>query len=91
METLLKSDINKWKIIYSSLDNLITRDLSNQQAAIILKKMLLLKNLYQKEISLSHDLFLVPELNSHNGQYTLIPKENDFSSIHKFVQTQLSR
>ncbi|OGK10538.1 hypothetical protein A2767_04730 [Candidatus Roizmanbacteria bacterium RIFCSPHIGHO2_01_FULL_35_10] len=86
IESAVKPNLKNWKKISNSLDDLITRDISNQQAAIILKNIVFSKDFSQKDILLAPDLFFVPQLSSQNDQYTLIPKEKNFSEIHRYIR-----
>lgn len=88
LSSVAKPNLNNWKNIYNALDALITRDITNQQAAIILKNILLAQNFSQKDILLSPDLFTVPDLTLYNGQYALIPKEANFNQIHRYIKLE---
>ena len=86
--TLEKLDLAYWKKLYQSFDSLLTRDITNQQAAILLKNILTPPNFSQAEILLSQDFFLVPNQSSYNGQYALVPKDGNFTNIHQYIRSK---
>ncbi|MBI4225823.1 LCP family protein [Candidatus Roizmanbacteria bacterium] len=81
-----KYNLNDLKKLYQVLDKLLTRDISNQQVAIVVKNIIFLRDFAQKEISLSQDFFLVPDNNLYNGQYVLMPREGNFANLHLYIQ-----
>lgn len=90
--TLLKKfDITTFEKLYGVLNQGITRDISNQQTAILFKNMILKGNLSQKQITLDQDFFTVPDFSGYNEQYVLTPKTGNFDEIHLFVQKSVSK
>lgn len=85
--SLIKTpDIKKCEKLYGLLDQIIKRDISNQQAAIIARMVIFNKKLALQKIALTEDLFVNPPISDkYNGQWVLIPKDNDFSSIHQYI------
>ncbi|OGK25456.1 hypothetical protein A2954_07690 [Candidatus Roizmanbacteria bacterium RIFCSPLOWO2_01_FULL_37_12] len=86
--SILKFNLHTWQKLYQTLDVTLTRDISNQQIAIIIKNILFSRDFSQKEISLSYNLFNVPPLDSHKGQYILMPKQGGFSEIHRYIKLE---
>lgn len=73
--------------LYKILDQLIKRDASNQQIAIIIRKILFNKKLTQQKIALTEDLFINPDISDkYNGLWVLIPKDGNFSIIHQYIK-----
>lgn len=78
-------DLGYLKRMYQILDSLLIRDISNQQVAILVKNYLLSKNFSQRQITLSQDFFTVPNPQVYYGKYVLIPKDENFSLIKKYI------
>jgi len=71
--------------LFLTLDKLIIRDLTNQQAAIIAKNIFLKKNFRQKQVVLTEDFFTVPDYSDYDGKYVLVPKSGNFNLIHQYI------
>lgn len=85
-----KLDINQYKKLYYFFNQIIKRDITNQQLAIIVKNIFLNKNFQQKKIVLNESLFINPPIsNQYNNLWVLIPKNNDYSIVYKYIQCQL--
>ncbi len=83
-------NLKKYGELYGILDQIIKRDISNQQVAIIIKKILFNKKLAQQKITLTEDLFTNPVISDkYNGAWVLIPKDNNFSIIHQYIKCYL--
>lgn len=78
-------NIDKVSRLYSSVNNLIKRDISNQDLAIVGKNILLGKNFQQKSFYLTEDLFETPDYSLYDGQWVLIPKNNDRQKLYKII------
>ncbi len=88
----LKSlNIKNYQDLYKIFNELIKRDINNQQVAIILKNIILKKDFQQKKITLDQNLFFNPPIpnNEYNGLWVLIPKNNDYTIIHKFIRCNI--
>lgn len=83
-------NLNKLKDFYITIDKLIERDLSNQQASIIIKNILLKRNFKLDKITIPNELFFSPEYSSYDGRYVLIPINDDYSDIHKYIEKSLN-
>ena len=86
-----KFDLGLLKKLYLAFDRLLTRDITNQQLAIIVKNIIFARDFTQKEIALSQDFFINPENKSYNGQYILIPKSGNFADIHQYIRLKQKR
>lgn len=83
-------NLNKLKDFYTSLDKLIERDISNQQAASILKSIIFKRNFLLEKMSIPNELFFSPEFSSYDGRYVLIPIADDYTNIHKYIEEKLN-
>lgn len=83
-----KLSLDHIKKIYRAFDTLLTRDVTNQQLAIIFKKIIFSRGFTRKEVILSQDFFITPDNNSYNGQYVLMPKAGNFSVIHQYIRSK---
>lgn len=84
-------DLGKIKILYSSLDKVVSRDIMNQQVAIIAKEIIFKRHFYQKNFNLSQDAFKVPDYRLYDGKYVLVPNSGDFADIHAYIQCLLDK
>lgn len=75
--------------LYNTLDKLITRDITNNQAASIVKNIVLKRNFTQTSGVLPRDMFVVPDAWQYDGQYVLVPKAGTFDEAHAFVDKLL--
>jgi len=83
-------DIKKYEELYKIFNQLIKRDISNQQMAIIIRKILFNKKLVQQKITLTEDLFINPDISErYNNLWVLIPKYGSFSIIHQYIKCYL--
>lgn len=83
-------DVAQYKKLYNFFDNSIKRDITNQQLAIIAKNIILNKNFKQIKITLNESLFENPPISyKYNNLWVLIPKNNDYSTLYKYIQCQL--
>lgn len=78
-------NLDKFKKTYQVIDKLIIRDITNQQAAIILRNIFLKRNFKQKSIILDENLFIVPPYENYGGKYVLVPLLGDFNNIHQYI------
>jgi len=87
-----KPDLIQYQKLYDLMDKLIKRDINNQQLAIILKNIVLKRNLVQEKIVLSEDFFVNPASNLgwYDGLWVLIPKNNDIKLVHNYIGCRLS-
>ncbi len=87
---MLSFNLAKTKGLYYNFDKLVQRDLTNQQVAVFLKDILLNKSLTQNSFSLPQQLFTVPDPLVYYGKYVLIPKDNNYDTVHKYVDCLFS-
>ncbi len=84
-EILRSLNIDRIEKLYKYMDPIISRDISNQQAAIIAKAIVFSGNFMQKNYALPRDFFTVPVAYLYNGQYVLIPNNNDPARIYHYT------
>jgi len=84
-------NISKIKKLYENIDSVVTRDISNQQIAIIARESIFKKNFYQKNFHLPQEAFTVPDYQLYDGKYVLAPSSGDFSHIHEYIQCLLAK
>ena len=82
--------MTKLKNIYHTVNPLIERDITNQQAAAIAKNILIKRNFEIVKKSIPSELFLTPDYTGYNGKYVLIPKGDNLSEIHKYILDSLN-
>lgn len=87
-----KPDLDQYKKLYDLMDRLVRRDIDNQQIAIILKDIILKRNLKQEKIILSEDFFVNPEINleKYDGKWVLIPKSDSIKFVQDYISCRLS-
>ncbi len=82
-------DSSRVEGLYDVLNGVVKRDLPNQEAAYLLKRVLLSKNNFsQTSQALSEDLFEVPPVWEF-GRYVLIPKDSDAQAIKTIARSLL--
>lgn len=87
-----KPDIESYRKLYELMNDLIDRDISNQQLAIIMKNALLKRNPKLDEITLPEALFTNPDISEdYDYKWVLVPKTGSFESIHKYIRETLSK
>ena len=88
-----KPNLDNYQKLYDLLDKLVKRDINNQQVAIILKGIILKRNLKQEKIVLSEDFFINPEANlgRYDGLWVLTPINDDIQIVHKYIDCRLSQ
>lgn len=83
---LKKKEFNKLEQLYGLLNNIVIRDITNQQVAIIAKNIILKRGFKQKQVTLTEDFFNVPEYSTfYDGKWVLVPKSGDFKIIHQYI------
>lgn len=83
-------NLNNLKDFYTTIDKLIERDISNQQASIIIKNIILKRKFKLDKKTIPNELFFSPEYSSYDGRYVLIPINDDYSGIHKYIEKSLN-
>jgi len=86
-----KPNLKTYQQIYAIADKLIKRNLTNQQAAIIAKNIILKGGFKQDKIVLSEEFFTNPPLNSeqYDGLWVLVPTDKTYSLIHQYIDCNL--
>lgn len=75
--------------LYKTLDKLVERDITNQQAAVIAKTIATKRNFAQFSGVLPRDLFVVPDAWQYDGQYVLVPMSGNFQAVHEYIDKLL--
>ena len=92
--SIKKANLAKIDTTYQYLNQLVSRDITNQQLAIIGKNIIFNQifghHLSKKQTTLSEDFFEVPPYYLYDGKYVLIPKDKDFAAIHQFINCQIN-
>lgn len=88
-----KPNLNRYEKLYSLIDNLVKRDINNQQLAIISKGIIFGKNFKQEKIILSSDFFVNPtaDLSRYDGLWVLIPKNSNIKTIHEYINCRFTQ
>lgn len=91
LNLIKKLNLKTYQQLYAIIDKLVKRDITNQQAAIIAKNIVLKGNFKQQKIILSEDFFTNPLINSnqYNGLWVLIATDNTYSLIHQYIDCNL--
>lgn len=85
-----KPNLENYNKIYELLNNLVRRDVSNQQLAILAKNVVLKKNFGLNEITLPENLFENPEISEdYDYRWVLIPSSNNYDKIHALIKCRL--
>jgi LCP family protein required for cell wall assembly len=79
-------DLNKAKSFYDVMNEAVERDITNQQAAVIMKNILVKGDFELVKKTIPNELFFTPEFSSYDGRYVLIPKNDNYKNIHKYIQ-----
>ncbi len=82
--------VKKLEALYTELDSAIERDIENESAAFLAKKYVLSRNVELINIPLSEDLFEIPPVDDYFGKYVLIPKDNNFPTLHKYIECKMN-
>lgn len=75
--------------LYTGVNTLIKRDISNQELTYLLRNIVLLRNFKQSATALPEELFKVPNYEDYDGKYVLVPEDASFSAVHSFVKQYL--
>ncbi len=84
-----KNDFVTLEKLYLTFDKSANRDITNQQIAILVKKIVLSLGFHQKQAVLSEDMFVVPDYSDYGGAYVLIPKSGSFDLIHQYIDCNI--
>jgi LCP family protein required for cell wall assembly len=85
-----KPNLNNYDKLYSLLDNLIKRDITNQQIAFIFRNLMLKGYPARKAIALTEDLFITPDISDeYDYRWVLVPSKGSFDPIHALIRCEL--
>lgn len=82
-------NVKKLEALYEELNSAIERDIMNEESAFLVKKYLLSGKVTFINIPLTEDLFEVPNVEDYFGKYVLIPVNNDFPALHKYIRDKM--
>lgn len=85
-EVIWSFNLVNQKKLYENLNELILRDFTNQQAALVFKNIFFKRNFIQKDFSLPREFFIVPDAVYYDGRYVLIPVSGTFDEIHSYFR-----
>lgn len=91
VEIVKGMNINKIKNLYLKLNSLVDRDISNQEVAIIARKIIFNKGFYQKNFHIPNEMFFVPDYRLYDGKYVLVPDDKNFDKIYSGVKCVLEK
>lgn len=83
---VLSLQLDNIEKLYRSIDRLIVRDMTNQQAAYLLRNLVVKRNLQQSTTALPEQLFVVPDYAEYDGKYVLVPEDASYSALHSYVR-----
>jgi LCP family protein required for cell wall assembly len=90
IEKAKKPDLESYNKLYELLNNLIKRNVSNQQLAIMAKSIVLKKNFDLSEITLEEKLFENPEISErYDYKWVLVPASGSYDKIHSLIKCRL--
>ncbi|OGK17971.1 hypothetical protein A3G67_04690 [Candidatus Roizmanbacteria bacterium RIFCSPLOWO2_12_FULL_40_12] len=90
VKTAFTFNLGKIKEMYSILDKSVQRDISNQQAAALGKKLIFDGKFYEKNFGLPRELFTIPDGSDYEGKYVLIPAVS-FQNVYDYTHCLLSK
>lgn len=91
IDLIKQADISKYIKLYNLTNNIINRDITNQQAAIIIKNIVFNKKFGLESISLDQDFFITPQYSSlYDNKWVLIPKNQSYTDIHNYISCLLA-
>lgn len=80
----------KYHDLYNLLNNIVKRDISNQQLAQIMKGLVLKGNFTMKGIGLGEEMFIIPEISDrYEYKWVLVPESGNYDDIHKFIKCNI--
>ena len=92
LTAILKAhDLEQLSDIYAIVNKNIDRDITNQQAAVIAKNIVMKKNFKQVNVAFPRDYFVVPTNDKYDGQYVLIPPDEDYSDFHSYINCKFTK
>ncbi|HLL60297.1 MAG TPA: LCP family protein [Candidatus Nitrosocosmicus sp.] len=85
ISTIKTLDIKKIEKLYSLYDRIISRDITNENSAYLLKHFVFHKKPVIKQTAIEQSFFEIPDVNEY-GRFVLIPKNNDYSILHEYIE-----
>lgn len=72
-----EGDAKKLAELYDIMNQLVTRDITNQEGAVLGKNIVLKQGFTLHEAQLEREFYTVPPLEEYQGKYVLIPSDED--------------
>lgn len=74
-ETAKTGDISLFTDLYQTLNELIERDITNDEAAVLARQVVLKGDIQQISVQIPDEFFMVPDFADYDGKYVLIPED----------------
>lgn len=85
-----KPSVKRYSDLYSLLNNLVKRDMTNQQVAVVSKNFVLNGGFKMEEITLPKELLVNPDISDkYDYRWILTPRIGNFDEIHKYIKNKL--
>ncbi|NTU46571.1 LCP family protein [Candidatus Roizmanbacteria bacterium] len=78
-------DLKKIIPLYTTINSLVERDISNQDGVFIAKNIVLKKNFTQVHLTIPQNALYVPSYDDYDGKYVLVPQDKDSKNFHQLV------
>ncbi len=91
LRKLATPSVGTLRDLYRTFDSFLIRDISNQQAADIVRTLIVKKNIQIEALTIPRELFTVPPTYQYDGRYVLIPKDGSIERIHDYVASRFAR
>lgn len=91
MLALFKSlSLSRYSDLYKLMNDIVKRDISNQELSQILKNIILKGNFAVLSIGLDEQMFIIPEISERfDYKWVLIPKPGNYNNIHNFIKCNI--
>lgn len=91
IDILTSRDLTKIEQLYSYIDSLVVRDISNEEALAMARHIALGKNFEHRTEHLPNGLFEVPDdWEPYDWKYVLIPRDNNTKKLHTYMDCLVS-
>lgn len=81
-----KLNVKNLEAMYNIIDRAVERDITNEEAAFVGKKLIMAGHITKVNVPLTEDWFSTPQRSKkYEGKFVFIPKNGSFETIHKFI------
>lgn len=85
-----RPSVDRYSKLYSLLNDLVKRDIDNQEIAIVFKNAVFKGKPEMKKIALTSDFFVNPPISdTYDYRWVLIPKNDNFDSIYSYIKCEI--